>query len=140
MISQLITMSFFVATALSGSPLPQVSFEDYASNLPLPNDATNGSTLLRLPRLLTFAILNEPPPSVLVNATQRYSDLIFAWGAPTVPSSADAPSLTRVEITVDDADDGFETLQLGAQFPVGHLDWLLPDARRRRVRGVGEHV
>ena len=49
---------------------------------------------------------------MLVEATKRYTDIIFAWGAPT-GSTVTEPSLTSVEIIVDNPDDTFATLQLG---------------------------
>lgn len=99
-------------TLLGEAYVTPYSFENYSALVPLPNDFTNGTTLLRLPSKLMFAIKTNPPPPVLVEATKRYTDIIFAWGAPTVSTTTE-PTLTSVDISVDDPDDTFATLQLG---------------------------
>ena len=72
--------------------------------------------MLFLPARLKWAIQNSAASEVLVAAivaaTQRYSDIIFAWGAPVPPSSG-AALLTHVNLQVDNPDDSFTTLQLG---------------------------
>merc|ERR1719272_313038 len=93
------------------------AFDDYVNLLPLPNGpTTNGTTLLTLSSKLEWTITQTnkptaPPPDVLVAATQRYSNIIFAWGAPTVPprssSSSSTATLKQVVIQVDDGDDTF---------------------------------
>ena len=65
----------------------------------------------------TFA--QSPAPEVLVAATQRYNDIIFAWstgnGPPGAAAATGAATLTHVDVdvSVSDPDDSFKTLQLG---------------------------
>jgi hexosaminidase len=104
---------FAVLLVSSAASDPTYSFDDYTSTLPLPNGpTTNGTTMLFLPTKLIWTIKQTPAPKVLVAATQRYSDIIFAWGMPAGPPSSGA-TLTNVDISVDEADDSFLTLQLG---------------------------
>ena len=90
------------------------AFDDYTNLLPLPNHHTNGTTLLVLPAKLNWSWSGSgAQPEVLAAATRRYNGIIFAWGAPTVDPPSGAPTLTHVDINVDDPDDSHKTLQLG---------------------------
>ena len=93
---------------------PHYAFDDYTNLLPLPNHHTNGTTLLVLPTKLNWTWTGPGvQPEVLAAATRRYNGVIFAWGAPTVKPSSSAPTLTHVDLNVDNPDDSYKTLQLG---------------------------
>lgn len=90
------------------------AFDDYSNLLPLPNHHTNGTTLLVLPAQLNWSWSGSgAQPEVLAAATRRYNGIIFAWGAPTVEPSTSAATLTHVDLSVDNPDDSYKTLQLG---------------------------
>ena len=114
--SLLLTATFVVGylAAVARAGDAHYGYDDYINLLPLPNHHTNGTTLLVLPAKLNWTWSGPgAEPEVLAAATRRYDAIIFAWGAPTVQPPRGAACLEQVDISVDDTDDSFATLQLG---------------------------